>query len=241
MLRHVRSTLMALVALGCALMMTPATAHAGSGHAQVMPPHPHPFGVSYGVWSAAWWEWALSLPATGHPLLQSGPVDCGAGQSGGVWFIGGSFSPGQTERSCQVPAGTALFLPVVNNVSLAFPTDPDSPRLLRRHAREAVDTATGLFATVDGRTVDTFARYRADSPLLFVRMGPDNLFGLDEGTLLRGVSDGYWLMIAPLPPGQHHLRFGGTMGDFSLDISYEITVPAARTSHTAGTVHELPA
>src|SRR4051794_39140841 len=55
----------------------------------------------YGELSAQFWQWEFSLPITNHPLFQSGPVDCSAGQSGPVWFIGGTFtttpvSPGVT-------------------------------------------------------------------------------------------------------------------------------------------------
>jgi len=223
MTRLGRFTSLALVGLVSLLLTTPAAANT-SAPARVIPPSAHPFGASYGEWSAGWWEWALSLPATDHPLLQSGAVDCAAGQSGPVWFIGGSFAPGRTMRSCTIPKGTAVFFPILNNASLALPEDADTPRLLRRHAREIVNAATGIFARVDGQKVTRLARFRADSPLFFVRQGPDNLFGVPDGTLVRGVSDGYWLMLTPLKPGVHRLRFGGALEGFSLDVSYRITV-----------------
>jgi hypothetical protein len=43
------------------------------------------------------------------------------------------------------------------------------------------------------------------------------------------VADGAYLLVAPLPPGQHTIRFGGTGffgGDFSQDITYHLTVSA---------------
>jgi hypothetical protein len=42
------------------------------------------------------------------------------------------------------------------------------------------------------------------------------------------VSDGIWLMLRPLPPGPHTIRFGGSFpvigGVFQLDITYHVTV-----------------
>jgi hypothetical protein len=53
------------------------------------------FGRTYSEWSAAWWQWAFSIPVASHPLFDNG--DCNIGQSGPVWFLGGKFCPsGQT-------------------------------------------------------------------------------------------------------------------------------------------------
>jgi hypothetical protein len=49
------------------------------------------------------------------------------------------------------------------------------------------------------------------------------------------VSGGYWLMLAPLPPGLHELTFGGTRGGldrFTLDITYHVTVAPAGASES---------
>jgi hypothetical protein len=67
--------------LTCAVVLgalaVPAVADAG-----VFDPGARPYGASYGEWSAAWQEWALSLPAARHPLLVAGHVNCSRGQSG---------------------------------------------------------------------------------------------------------------------------------------------------------------
>ena len=53
----------------------------------------------------------------------------------------------------------------------------------------------------------------------------DNLFGLPAGAYAPAVADGYYLLLAPLPPGPHTITFGGTDGTgFSQDITYHITV-----------------
>lgn len=43
------------------------------------------------------------------------------------------------------------------------------------------------------------------------------------------MSDGYWLLLTPLPPGSYTLKFGGVIPDFgaTVDVSYHITVVPA--------------
>jgi hypothetical protein len=72
--------------------------------------------------------------------------------------------------------------------------------------------------------------YRAISPRAFDYTLPptDNVyqfFGLDvSGRIYPAVSDGYWLMLAPLSVGHHDVNFGGSAGEMTLDITYHITV-----------------
>jgi len=46
--------------------------------------------IQYTEWSAAWWQWALSIPTASNPLFGK-TDDCNIGQPGPVWFIGGIF------------------------------------------------------------------------------------------------------------------------------------------------------
>ena len=64
--------------------------------------------------SAAWWQWALSIPASVNPLGDPTGSLCGVGQHGKVWFLGGTLDGSPANRSCKVPAGTAIFFPVIN-------------------------------------------------------------------------------------------------------------------------------
>src|SRR5689334_15805444 len=62
----------------------PVIGNAGPG---VLPVKSSPYGMTYGQWSARWWQWAFSLPIDRSPLF--GTADCSAGQSGLVWFLPG--------------------------------------------------------------------------------------------------------------------------------------------------------
>ena len=80
------------------------------GNPDIAPPQALYRGRTYGEWSAAWFQWAYSMPSTAHPLYDTAP--CGAGQTGNVWFLDATHgTPFPTQgRDCTIPAGTALFL-----------------------------------------------------------------------------------------------------------------------------------
>ena len=61
------------------------------GNAGVLPPHP--FGVTYGEWTARWWEFMVSIPAPNNPILDTTGADCGIAQAGPVWFLEGQVLP----------------------------------------------------------------------------------------------------------------------------------------------------
>jgi hypothetical protein len=64
-----------------------------------------------------------------------------------------------------------------------------------------------LEASVDGVPIADIKKYRVQSPLFTIILPPDNLFGIevDQGTYLalRAVTDGYWILLPPLPAGPH--------------------------------------
>src|SRR5262249_10337841 len=82
----------------------------GGCPAGIFPPGSEPYGLSYGEWSARWWQWLLQIPATTNPNLDSTGAHCTEGQSGHVWFLAGSFGtlPSPIIRNCTVPAGRSL-------------------------------------------------------------------------------------------------------------------------------------
>ena len=93
------------------------------------------YGKSYGEWSANWWQWAHSIPASYSPVQLEGDVDCMLGQQGPVYFLAGKaivLDPDDTfpveltgERYCSIPRGMALFFPLVNAANLNIPGDYD--------------------------------------------------------------------------------------------------------------------
>jgi hypothetical protein len=71
--------------------------------------------------SAEWWQWALSIPTSENPQLDTTGGKCVVGQRGSVWFLAGIFGGGTTTRICSVPADKVLYFPVINSVNINTP------------------------------------------------------------------------------------------------------------------------
>ncbi len=212
---------------------------------KVIKPNSVAYGRTYSEWSAAWWQWAFSIPVASHPLFDNG--DCSVGQSGPVWFLGGKFCqtgqtcPGSAIRSCSVPAGKALFFPL-SNVEDSAPEEPNwgcgnsLPPLvggtiaeMRSCAAFYVDQVVGLEADLDGKNIGNLKDLRVTSVQFDVTWPADNVLNaIGEGPFSAGtyspvVDDGYYIMLAPLSAGSHTLHFHAGSST-TQDITYNLTV-----------------
>lgn len=236
-LKYWRSSI-ALVVVVMALMGS-TMAFAQNPNPGVLPPNSHPHGITYGRGSNAWWQWALSIPTKNNPLLDTTGANCGQGQSGPVWFLAGTLGGGLVTRSCTVPAGKTLFFPTINffqnNVGVEGntncpPTDYSVPQMWGI-LNKNVDSVTTHEATVDGVPQQDHRAGPNNTPYN-VKVPADNLFTylcgnppIPAGTYSPNVSDGYYVMLAPLKPGTHTIHFiGATSAPFTTEVTYNLTV-----------------
>jgi hypothetical protein len=208
-----------------ALVMSPASAENGK---------PTVYGKTMGNWGQAWWQWALNFPSADNPLLQSGQVDCSAGQSGKVWYLAGTFG-GSAERTCSVPEGKALFVPILNSI-MWTPDDcavNDLKTCREKNAGNNLDTISSWTCTVDGVPCVWFTQVvRAQSAPRPLNLPAGSIavtdFGYTPGLREKSIADGYAVMLHPLSRGQHtvHITSSGPGGTppFSLDVTYHLTV-----------------
>jgi hypothetical protein len=204
---------------------------------KVIPRDANTYGNSSGEWSARWWQWALSIPAATNPVLDDTGAHCAEGQSGPVWFLASAFGGRFTaERTCTVPPGKALFFPI-NQATFGAavldcePTKPGVPcdiTVLRAAAAAAMDPVT-LAASIDGVPVRHLRDSRVQSPVFSVTLPEGNVVDVPSGTYAPMVSDGYWLMLAPLSAGRHTIHFqssipSGPFAGNNTEITYHLTV-----------------
>jgi hypothetical protein len=190
----------------------------------------HPYGETYGQWAADWWTWQLSDWDSNPDSYHVG--GSGPGQSGNnVWLLNGTFSSAPVTHNYTVPAGTALFVPIVNTVSVQFPTDNPQYTVdqLRDFNRQVMDTATDLSVTIDGVAVNNLAAQRTQSTVCQfpndVPAEKDALgVAIPAGSI--GVDDGYYLMLHPLSVGQHTIHVSASVPSegFTPDVTYQINV-----------------
>ncbi len=212
---------------------------AGNPNPGVIPPNARAHGMTYGEWSAKWWQWAYSLPVDQNPFFdEGGNCSNGAnGQSGPVWFLTGVINTsGTAVRNCTVPEGKTLFFPILNVECATLEGNGSTEAELRACTDGYMGYVTSEAATIDGVSVQNLQDYRAPSPVFTYGPLPANNvleyygFNAPAGATSLAAADGFYLMLAPLPVGNHTIHFTGTFGppaNFTLDITYNLTVAPA--------------
>jgi hypothetical protein len=189
---------------------------------------------SYGQLGASWWRWALSIPTGQNPQFDATGANCGVAQNGGVWFLAGT-PGGAVTRSCTIPAGKKIFFPIVdinNDYPCPDPTFQPAPGqslhdFLAVGATTVIDQAQDLNASLDGADIPIGPGDRGTSNMYSFAGDPSLTATFDPcitGSQQKAVSDGYWLLLAPLSPGTHTLTFGATVGSFGTETTYDLTV-----------------
>jgi hypothetical protein len=125
------------------------------------------YGNTYGEWSAEWWQWVLSVPAADSPIADTTGTNCTQQQSGPVFYLAGTAGTGPVTRNCTVPAGKALFFPILNAllgaaVGDCSPTNPGvvcNIATLRTSTAKSMDSVT-LQAAIDGKSVKDLDQQR---------------------------------------------------------------------------------
>ena len=184
-------------------------------------------GLTYGQWSALWWQYAFSVTKTFD--------NCPAEPSGQMWFLAGTVG-GSPTRSCTVPAGKNIMFPIfnvewsiveaqaqlqaTNGKSSCFVPDSNGNPITgtsdaalqvcaTAQANHATNPGATLEAKVDGKSLKMLTNYRALSPpFLFIEV-KGNPFGVCSKTCSsQAVADGFWIILdPPLSAGTHTIHF----------------------------------
>jgi hypothetical protein len=250
-LSHHGRLLLAATIAGLALLGLPAVAVAQRNpNPGIAPPTSQPYGMTYGEWAAAWWQWAMGIPAAENPVLDETGEFAHVDQAGPVWFLGGSLFGGEIERTFTVPAGKALYvplsgfvywapedLPLAISIAESLGIDPDDltdEELLRLAAVFSLAELSELTLTIDGVEIQVLERYFATSPGFTV--DDDDLlddFGFDPDGHELFVAASYSVILRPLAVGEHTIRVTAViddspLGGFVNDVTYHITVAAGK-------------
>jgi hypothetical protein len=219
-----RSMKMAGIILSLLGLAGMASAQAGSDPNQfVVPPGAAYAGRSYAEWSAAWWQWLLVIPKASSPLLDTTGAFAATGQSGPVWFLADT-TGGSATRTCTIPAGKAVLFPLIN-ASFWKPCGGATIEELHARATAAMDEVTILEAAVDGVRLRDLWQHRATSGPYSFTGSPDEILPCQAGPH-DAAADGFWILLAPLPVGQHEIHFCGIVlpRAFVTEVRYLITV-----------------
>jgi hypothetical protein len=203
---------------------------------EVLPPEAEVAGANLGEWSGRSWQWFFSIPQETNPFFDETGALCGYGQFGPVFFLAGAEH--SLERSCIVPLGAHIFVPLVGSACSTVEPPPFFGRDeadLTRCATDAVNHAESVFdmtamtLSVDGQALENLTDYRAVTPLYTLWLPEDNLLGSPK-RVADSVADGYQVMIGPLAEGEHVVEIT-LPGPETVAITYRLTVESGAYSN----------
>jgi hypothetical protein len=169
-----------------------------------------PYGLTYGQWTAKWWQWAYSIPKEINPSYDDTGKNCAQGQSGPVWFLTGAYRHA-VNRLCDIPAGKAILFTILNSeCSYAEFPNIKTEKVLRECSKEMQDKVIHIEASIDGISIKNLSNYRIRSPLFNFTLPKNNILGLAPQTT-QAVSDGNWVFLQPLSVGKHIIYFQGEL------------------------------
>jgi hypothetical protein len=137
---------------------------------------------------------------------------------------------------CQTAGGGGGTIPCSQYKN---PYEPNSPLVgipaLQAAAADQIQFYNpAMEVTLDGVSVNSLTSYRAASPVFSYWLTSDSLlnkvFGYTNpaGLQYPTVSDGYWVMVTPIKPGSHTIRFSAASqnpsAQFALDVTYYLIV-----------------
>ena len=189
-----------------------------------------------------WWQWIVSLNnvTDPNPFTETGQAGCDVGlqDDGRLLFLVGSPSDPPLSgtfpvHDCKIKEGTSILFPVVNVFCANSETNPPrNESQTRKCANEAQDRAFDLQLEIDGKEIQNLERqYRIDSPpggFEFTAVPGNPATSLLGSSI--GVSDGVWILLKHLPPGEHTITFSGKLDLTGLiPVEGEIIVDAGAT------------
>lgn len=187
-------------------------------------PYDKPYGLSYGQWTTKWWEWCFSNPVSSNPLTDDNGNYSHLNQNGPVWFLCGTFGEDKfPKRRCIVPKNKGILFPVINYVYVLdsrITTEHD----LAQHVKKDIDDIVRLEVTINNSVVPVY-RVGSDPQTFSLNIKEENKLGLPVGKNMAA-SDGYWVFLRPLSPGEHSLYFHGSCsgGIRNATASYQLLV-----------------
>lgn len=208
---------------------------AASNSLSIFPPDSEPYGLTYEEHAQNFWKWLLSIPASESPMDDTKGDMCTVGQANtnsSVFYLGPG--EGKMERTCTVPAGKGLVIPVME-VEQSDKEIPDaSVKVLTNAAKKDQDSVNSLYLKIDNEeyTYNDLLNYRTQPTEPFQVIFPDNgVFGVAEGGPSQVVADGWYIISEPLTPGNHTVHYRSSLScpdvgciepSFAQDVKYNI-------------------
>jgi hypothetical protein len=209
------------------------SAAAASNPLNIFPPGGNPYGLSYSEHIKNFWKWILAIPAKDNPYNDNTGEKCALGQStlnSSVFYLAPN-GGGHSERTCKVPVGKGLMIPVMHVEISDLEMPGASAKELSDAAKEDQDRTNSLYLKIDDKEYkyDNLTKYRTHTEP-FETTWPDKaIFGIEKGGNSSVVADGWYIITEPLAKGNHTIYYKSSLApdpsgaeSYATDIKYNI-------------------
>ena len=187
----------------------------GSKSVNIFPPESKPYGLTFAEHQQNFWKWVLEIPANESPVNDRTGEKCANGQSNSnssVFYL--SFNNGGiSTRSCEVPAGKGLFIPIMQ-VEFSEKEVPNaSIEDLRRAVTKDQDSVNSLYLKIGDKEYKygDLIKYRTQTDVFEVVFPENGIFGVIEGGVSKVIGDGFYIITEPLTKGNYSVHFKSSL------------------------------
>ena len=207
---------------------------AGLNSVNIFPPQDKPYGLTYADHIKNFWKWLISIPKDKNPGQDATGQNCANGQSGtnsSVFYLSGG-GGGKINRTCKVPAGKSLLIPVM----IVEVSDKEVPNAsvdeLHRLAKKDQDSVTSMYLKIGDKEYnrEELSKYRTHTGVFEVAFPKNAIFGATEG-ISKAVADGHYIITEPLAKGTYTIQFKSSLicpapdclePNYAQDVTYTI-------------------
>ena len=128
------------------------SAAASSNSLNIFPPGAKPYGLSYPELIKNWWTWVYEIPAKDNPMNDPTGEKCSIGQpnNSSVFYLTIN-NGGSSDRTCKVPAGKGLLIPVMQVAISEAELPGASDKELAESAKKDQDSVNSLYLKIDDK------------------------------------------------------------------------------------------
>lgn len=196
------------------MVISPVAAWASSS-VNIYPPESIPYGLTYAQHAENFWKWLLPMPADNSPMEDPTGAKCKndqADSNSSVFYLSHN-SGGRSDRTCEVPAGKGLLIPVMNFEQSDKENPGASVQDLDSITKKDQDSVNNLYLNIDGKEYRSkdLLKYRTHTGVFDVVFPDNGIYGVMKGGPSKVVADGFYILTEPLPAGNHTVHFNSSL------------------------------
>lgn len=184
----------------------------------LVPAYERPNGKDVDQTARAFWQWLLDRESVNNPVRDRDGSLCHLHQKGAQWFLASAPAADGVERSCTVPYGVNIVIPVMASMFAAETLE--GCKVTSELAKLSPYSIHDSFLEIDGKRFDRLQDYSAS----VYTCTPLDVAGRQLAKHANWL--GMWVTLRPLPRGLHTIVFGARVKAMQQDrrVTYKITV-----------------